>query len=417
MSSKTEQLSLETAHVLFMDVVGYSKLLLERQTEYLQRLQEIVRDTHAFRRAYADGQLISLPTGDGMALSFFGDPEAPVRCADEVSRALRDRPEIKLRMGVNSGLVYRLADINANMNIAGGGINIAQRVMDCGDAGHILLSKRVADDIGQLSHWAKYVHDIGEAVVKHGVRLPIFSLYNEEIGNEQMPSKLRSRKALRIVKVGLAIAALILIVGVVSVWYQQLNAEPQKLPNSTVAGTPAAERAFNYFLEPFEKDRVDESERFAGNEQFHNGSSLRLVIIPQHAGAFYLVDKGKGLRGTTVWSVLFPTPENNNGSPWVAANQPLSVIIDFDNYSGDENLSIIWTTAPERSLDAVSSYAAKTGYEIKDSTHIETIVSFLVKHESPMPTVEVDSDKKETTVRGPGSNILVVTRVLKHREF
>src|SRR5260370_21838710 len=139
---------LETAHVLFMDIVGYSRLLIDEQTQRLQDLQTIVRNTQEFQKAQLADQLLRLPTGDGVALSFFGDPEAPVRCAVEISRALSNYPNLKLRMGVHCGLVYRVADINANKNVAGGGINLAQRVMDCGDAGHILLSKRVADDIG-----------------------------------------------------------------------------------------------------------------------------------------------------------------------------------------------------------------------------------------------------------------------------
>ena len=140
---------LEMAHVLFMDIVAYSTLHMDHQESVLGELQEAVRTTAEFARAQADDQLIRLPTGDGMALVFFHDPEAPVRCALELSRILRDHPDIKLRMGIHSGPVYRIADINANRNVAGGGINIAQRVMDCGDAGHILISNAEAEVLGQ----------------------------------------------------------------------------------------------------------------------------------------------------------------------------------------------------------------------------------------------------------------------------
>jgi len=184
---------MEIAHVLFTDIVGYSKLAMDDQQRYLRQLQKLVRSTSEFERAKSNDQLISLPTGDGMALVFFGEPEAPVRCALELSKSLRANPEIKLRMGVNSGPIYRVADINANRNVAGGGINIAQRVMDCGDAGHILISKSVADVLGQLSSWRGHLHDLGEMEVKHGVRVHVFNLLTEVAGNSAIPEKLKAQ--------------------------------------------------------------------------------------------------------------------------------------------------------------------------------------------------------------------------------
>ena len=184
--------NLEMAHVLFMDIVAYSKLPMDEQQKVLRLLQESVRGTQEFARAQAKDELIRLPTGDGMALVFFTDPEAPVRCALELSHTLRDHPEIPLRMGIHSGPVYRVADINANRNVAGGGTNIAQRVMDCGDAGHILVSGAVAEVLRQLSVWPSLLHDLGEAEVKHGLRLHLYNLYNEEAGNPESPQKLRS---------------------------------------------------------------------------------------------------------------------------------------------------------------------------------------------------------------------------------
>ncbi|MBI3694169.1 MAG: protein kinase [Acidobacteria bacterium] len=191
-SDPSQPSSLEMAYVLFMDLVSYSTLPMDRQTELIQRLQETVRSTGEFRRAQASGQLISLPTGDGMALVFFQNPVAAVQSAVEISRALRNNPDIKLRMGVHAGPVYRIADINTNRNVAGGGINMAQRVMDCGDAGHILISKSVADVLSQLSNWARYLHDLGEQEVKHGVRVHLLNFYTDEVGNPQVPEKLRS---------------------------------------------------------------------------------------------------------------------------------------------------------------------------------------------------------------------------------
>ena len=181
---------MEMAHVLFMDVVGYSKLPMDEQRKLLGLLQELVRNTPAFADAHSADKLISLPTGDGMALVFFDDPESPVWCAIEVSRALGSAPMIALRMGIHSGPVYRVADINAARNVAGGGINTAQRVMDCGDAGHILVSEKVVDVLTQVSNWKEAFQDLGEVEVKHGARVHIFNLCVEGAGNKRMPRKL-----------------------------------------------------------------------------------------------------------------------------------------------------------------------------------------------------------------------------------
>src|ERR1700730_6609417 len=185
--------TLEIAHVLFTDIVGYSKLPMDEQEELLMQLQEAVRQTSEFSRAEAADELIRLPTGDGMALVFFRDAEAPVRCALELSRALRNHPDLKLRLGIHSGPVYRVADINANRNVAGGGINIAQRVMDCGDARHILVSREVAEVLGQLSGWRPMLHDLGEVEVKHGVCIHIYNLYTDGAGNPELPKKISAR--------------------------------------------------------------------------------------------------------------------------------------------------------------------------------------------------------------------------------
>ncbi len=194
-SSETEpDLPLEIAHLLLIDVVGYSKLLVNEQIELLQKLNQIVRNTECFRSAEASGKLIRVPTGDGMALLFFRSPEEPVRCALEISRTLQDHPHIQVRMGVHSGPVNRVTDVNDKTNFAGSGINVAQRVLDCGDAGHILLSGHVAEDLADYRHWQPYLHDLGECEVKHGLHLHLFNLYKDNLGNPQVPEKLRRGK-------------------------------------------------------------------------------------------------------------------------------------------------------------------------------------------------------------------------------
>jgi len=187
----TPDLQLEIAHILLIDVVGYSKLLVNEQIELLEELKQIVRRTECFRAAEARGELIRVPTGDGMALVFFHSPEEPARCALEICRALQDHPSMQLRMGVHSGPVNRVTDVNEKTNIAGSGINVAQCVLDCGDTGHILLSAHVAEDLAEYRHWQPHLHDLGGCEVKYGLHLHLFNLYKDGLGNPQVPEKLR----------------------------------------------------------------------------------------------------------------------------------------------------------------------------------------------------------------------------------
>jgi TolB-like protein/class 3 adenylate cyclase/predicted Zn-dependent protease len=215
---------LEIAHVLFIDIVGYSKLRTNEQSAQMETLREIVRETEQYRTAKAEGKLLRLPTGDGGALAFRSSPEAPVLCAEEIAKALKSHPEIRVRMGIHSGPVNEVTDLNEQANIAGAGINIAQRVMDCGDAGQILVSKHAAEDLEQYDQWHPYLHDLGECEAKHGERLHLVNLYNDEIGNPAVPAKC-ARNAIagatspvtagkrRYSMVAIAIAALIVICG------------------------------------------------------------------------------------------------------------------------------------------------------------------------------------------------------------
>jgi len=184
-------LSLEIAHLLLIDVVGYSKLIVNEQIELMHELNQIVRNTACFQVAEKSDKLIRVPTGDGMALVFFRSLEEPVRCALEISKALKDSPRIQVRMGVHSGPINQVRDVNDRVNVAGTGFNVAQRVLDCGDAGHILLSKHLAEDLAQYRQWQPYLHDLGECEVKHGLRLHIVNLYKDGLGNSALPEKLR----------------------------------------------------------------------------------------------------------------------------------------------------------------------------------------------------------------------------------
>jgi adenylate cyclase len=182
---------LKIAHVLNMDIVGYSTLLITEQSQVMSELTRIVRGSARFRQGEAEGKLLRIPTGDGMALVFFTDPEAPIECAMEIASALKNHPEIRLRMGIHSGPVNQVVDVNDRSNVAGAGIDMAQRVMDCGDAGHILLSKRVADDLAPHPRWNPHLHDLGECEVKHGRKVGLVNFYTDELGNPTVPEKIK----------------------------------------------------------------------------------------------------------------------------------------------------------------------------------------------------------------------------------
>ena len=262
-------LPLEIAHLLLIDVVGYSKLLVNEQIEFLQELNQIVRSTECFRAAEARGKLNRVPTGDGMALLFFRSPDEPVRCALEISRTLQDHPHIQVRMGVHSGPVNRVTDVNDKTNFAGSGINVAQRVLDCGDAGHILLSGHVAEDLAEYRHWQPYLHDLGECEVKHGLHLHLFNLYKDNLGNPQVPEKLKRGKrskqasAVRPIsfprwpKIALVVTLLVSAVALVIsslIFFPRVSAPPSTsaLPEATATAFPTAIPEKSIAVLPFE---------------------------------------------------------------------------------------------------------------------------------------------------------------------
>jgi TolB-like protein/Flp pilus assembly protein TadD len=234
MSSVQEpHLHLEVGHILFLDIVGYSKLLSDEQKELVQELNQIVRETEQFRAAEAEGKLTRLPTGDGMVLVFTNNPEAPVECALEISNALQNHPKLKVRMGIHSGPVNPIADVNDQSNLLGAGINVAQRVMYCGDAGHILLSKHFAEDLEHYAHWRSHLHDVGEVADKHGLRVPLVNLYTDQLGNPALPTKLRQAKTAFRLKS--AAVAVLLLIAALSVAFWLLRRSQEKFMSAAVA--------------------------------------------------------------------------------------------------------------------------------------------------------------------------------------
>jgi TolB-like protein/class 3 adenylate cyclase/Tfp pilus assembly protein PilF len=254
-SEINKQISLEIAHVLFTDIVGYSKLPIHQQRAVVERLNEIVRGTDEFQAAEAAGRLIKIPTGDGITLVFYHSPEAPVECALEISRALKQHPEVQLRMGVHSGPVSGVIDAIGKANVAGAGINIAQRVMDCGDAGHILLSRHVAEDLEEYPHWQPHLHELGECEVKHGVRVSVVNLYTAELGNPAVPEKLKAervaaaarkkRTAFRWLSLGVvSLLAVIALIGFLLFRYRRPPATVElPVPEKSIAVLPFENRS------------------------------------------------------------------------------------------------------------------------------------------------------------------------------
>jgi predicted aspartyl protease len=340
-----------------------------------------------------------------MALSFFGNPEAPVRCATEISQALKMYSELKLRMGLHSGVVQRLADINANMNIAGGGINIAQRVMDCGDAGHILLSKSVAEDLGQLSRWTGKLHDLGEAEVKHGVRVHIFNLYDDEIGNSAVPSKLRLPKTRR--RWVVPAAALAVAVLVVAIF------------GFAILSGPRAQRVLNYSLtvqKMREGKPYGEPYESSGQEIYENGYKFRLNVSSPQSGYLYVFNEGAEENGSLSFTIIYPTPVTKSGSAKINEDEPVQTNWNtFGGQAGTEEFWIIWSASPISQLEAARDAAFKSEEgALTNAATVRSIKEFLTSHSDPKAQLIKDKIKQQTDVRTNGE--LLVTRLdLEHR--
>jgi TolB-like protein/Tfp pilus assembly protein PilF len=235
-------IQLEIAHVLFIDIVGYSKLSINEQHAAIEELTRIVRASEQFQRAEAASRLTRIPTGDGMALAFYTSPEAPVQCAVEISRALKEYPRLQLRMGIHSGPVGGVVDVNEQANLAGAGLNMAQRVMDCGDAGHILLSKHVAEDLEEYQRWRPLLHDLGLCEVKHGVRVSVVNLYDDQFGNAKVPQRFENvqkrRKRLRWAATAAALLATAAVVAGIAMFSRSRVRSTLAAPEKSIAVLP-----------------------------------------------------------------------------------------------------------------------------------------------------------------------------------
>src|SRR5712691_11727679 len=301
-----KEIQLEIAHVLFIDIVGYSKLSVNEQHAVVEELNQIVRASEQFRRAEAASRLLKIPTGDGMALVFYTSPEAPAQCAVEISRALKEHPRLQLRIGIHSGPVSGVVDVNERANLTGAGLNIAQRVMDCGDAGHILLSKHVAEDLEEYEKWRPLLHDLGTCEVKHGARVGVTNLYSDEVGNPQLPKKFQTLQKHRSHVRWAEVAIALLVLGAVVAAFIFVLRRPMRsalsVAEKSIAVLPfenlSEEKANAFFADGVQDEILTNLARIADLKvisrtsvmQYKSGVARNLREIGQQLGVAHLLE-------------------------------------------------------------------------------------------------------------------------------
>src|SRR5438128_1757680 len=301
-----KEIELEIAHVLFIDIVGYSKVSIDEQHNRLDELNRIVRSSEQFQKAQSTNRLLKIPTGDGMALVFYKSPEEPAQCAMEISRALKEHPRLQIRMGIHGGPVSGVVDVNERTNVAGAGINMAQRVMDCGDAGHILLSHHVAEDLAEYERWRPFLHDIGAFEVKHGVRVSVTNLYDDQFGNATLPRKLeivqKHRAHMRWAAVAVALLVLGAIVGGTFFFLRHPMRSVSGIADKSIAVLPfenlSEEKQNEYFADGVQDEILTDLAKIADLKvisrtsvmQYKSGLARNLRKIGEELGVAHVVE-------------------------------------------------------------------------------------------------------------------------------
>ena len=418
--------SYEMASVLFLDIVGYSLQPLERQGELIATLQQVVRGTTQFKQASSSGDLICLPTGDGMALVFFRDPVSPVRCAVEIATMLRDTSQAPLRMGIHTGPVQRHADIKNQTNVIGGGINMSQRVMDCGDAGHILVSRTVGEVLEQFNEWRDALHDLGMCEVKHGVRMQLYNLYRDGVGNPRMPKKLMLAQRMRGSRARWkwpVIAALAIVIAATG-WYlathfSGLGPAPRGMNASSKPGT---ERTLQYYVivQKYRDGKPYQQQfRLSGERVFEADYRIRLMVSSPESGYLYVLNEGpQSTAEKPDYNTLFPSSTTGSGSAELEPSHELGIpeggYFKFDAQRGKEKLWFVWSKASLPELEALKRWANPVYLgRVQDPRQLQAIRSFLEKKGAAKPSVEQDESKQMTILRASG-DILVRLLQLEH---
>jgi serine/threonine protein kinase len=435
--------SVHLAHVLFFDIVGYSILPIDQQTRAMQTLQQIVRQTADYKRADRKGQLVRLPAGDGMALAFLQDVTAPVRCACDIVRAVQSHREIKLRIGIHSGPVYLSDDINANRNVVGSGVNLAQRVMDCGNAGHILVSRNIAEVLQEISHWRPLLHDLGAHEVKHGVRLHLFNLYSDEVGNPAIPTTVQSEQKVKQLpeatpespltrhpeqaamdlshapaarpvrrrQVWLLVPLILVAITGLAVWQGRRlgSANP---PAPAVASLPERNLSYSLTIQKYRDGKPYQTEfQSSGREIFEPQWRFKLNLTSPQGGFLYLLNQEPG----GAYTLLFPLPSRKNGSAYIEANERLQTQwYIFDDQPGTEMFRLVWAAQSVPELERFRELINPT-YKgrISDPAQIQVVREFLEQHAASQFESIQDQQKRQTRVRGRG-DVLVTLVELEH---
>ncbi len=417
---------LEVAHVLFTDIVGYSRLPMDEGAELVEGLTRIIENTGRYKQAKQDDQLILLPTGDGVALTFFGDPIAPVECAVEISRELKSRPELRLRMGVHSGPVFRTVDINRAMNVAGGGINLAQRVMDSGDGGHILVSKTVADMLSQLRDWRDYLHELGEHSVKHGEKIVLFNLYGDDFGKQEQPSKIAAplppagpkKSPIKII----AATAVVAVALVTALNWESIVCGLFPGSSPCVAAVTSQRTLLYWITVQRYRDGQPYREPFqvAGEMIFELDFRIFLHLKSGQPGHLYIINEGPvPIDGLPSYNVLYPKPATNNGQAFLEAGSEIQLPerggFAFDAEQGTEKLWFIWAAETVAPLEAVKGLAnPQDRGVIRDRQRKAEIQQFLTEHYADKPLLERLEEERRTLVTADG-DVLVHLIKLEHQ--
>jgi TolB-like protein/class 3 adenylate cyclase/Tfp pilus assembly protein PilF len=390
-----KEIQLEIAHVLFIDIVGYSKLSINDQHAAIEELNRIVRASEQFQRAEAAGRLLRLPTGDGMALVFYTSPEAPTQCAVEISRVLKKHPGLQVRMGIHSGPVSGVVDVNERANLTGTGINVAKRVMDCGDAGHILLSKRVAEDLEGYEQWRPSLHDLGSCEVKHGTRISVVNLYNDQFGNARVPLKFemaqKRRARLRWAAMTAALLTIAAIVAGIVMFSRYWGRSTLAAPEKSIAVLPfenrSEDKANAYFADGIQDEILTRLSKIADlkvisrtSTQHYKSAPGNLREIAKQLGVAHVVEGSVQKSGDAVRVNVQLIKAANDSHLWADTfDRKLTDIFSVESevakaiadqlrvhVSGQEKQAI--AAKPTDNLEAYDAYLRGLAYNLKTAT-------------------------------------------------
>jgi TolB-like protein/class 3 adenylate cyclase/Tfp pilus assembly protein PilF len=401
MSSEVKkEIQLEIAHVLFIDIVGYSKLSVNDQHAAVEELNQIVRASEQFQRAEAASRLIKIPTGDGVALVFYTSPEAPAQCAVEITRALKEHPRLQLRMGIHSGPVSGVVDVTERANLTGAGINIAQRVMDCGDAGHILLSKHVAEDLEEYEQWRPLLHDLGSCEVKHGVRVSVVNLYDDQFGNAKLPRRFeivqKRRLRMRWAETTAALLAVAAIVAGITVFSRNRVRSTLAAPEKSIAVLPfenrSEDKANAYFADGIQDEILTRLSKIADlkvisrtSTQHYKSAPENLSEIARQLGVAHIVEGSVQKSGDSVRVNVQLIKAANDSHLWADTfDRKLTDIFSVESevakaiadqlqakLTGQEEQVI--TTKPTDNVEAYDAYLRGLAYSLKPSNTANSI--------------------------------------------